>query len=237
MEKGACDSCALSWIFHLKELGRDDKEGESKRQWPIADPKYWFLLQQTLASSVSSARPLKVWLLPLLFRINLAGIATELLTLSHNQASCNDLAIIYAPARAALAILWPLAEKRVGMDALLESLSTVLGACATWTTQAENANDVTMQTYREDLAWICNTIISSYRNALGNFGNKKKVGVCRFCINLRSSTITYIPIAIYNLLVYTPATLDSHSLTSLLTINPGEQYSVASLRRALRSRY
>ena len=179
--------CSL-WDFHLEASGRDDKNGESKRQMPIADPKYWALLQQTLASSVSSARPLKVWLPPLLSRINLAAIISQLLALSQNRTNCNDLALVYTPARAALAILWPLAEKRVGMDMLVESLSTVLGACTTW---IEDANDVTLQTYREDLAWVCKVIINSYSDTLGKFGNKKKVGVCRFCINRRSSVITY----------------------------------------------
>ena len=51
-------------------------------------------LCKTLASSssMSSPRPLKAWLLPLLFRVNLAGIVAELPTLRDN---CKDLAAIH----------------------------------------------------------------------------------------------------------------------------------------------
>ena len=82
-------------IYHLDALVGDEKDGGSKTRRPIADPKYWLLLQDTLASSssVSSPRPLKAWLLPLLFRVNLAGIVAEPPTLRDN---CKDLAAIYA---------------------------------------------------------------------------------------------------------------------------------------------
>ena len=64
------------------------------------------------SSSISSARPLGAWLLPLLFRVNFAGIVAELLTLSRDN--CSDLAAIYASAHATLTTLWPLTEKRWG---------------------------------------------------------------------------------------------------------------------------
>ncbi|KAL4077700.1 Urb2/Npa2 family-domain-containing protein [Scleroderma citrinum] len=155
------------WL--IGSLGRDgNRDSESNRQRPIADAKYWSLLQETIvsSSSVSSARPMKVWLLPLLFRINLAGIVTELLMLSHNRSVNNDVCTIYASARAALGILWPLAEKRVGMDALAECFAAVLGSCATWNLHID---------YQDDLWWICSTVVNSYSEALADLGNKKKL--------------------------------------------------------------
>ena len=184
-------------LFRLSyALIRDEKDGKSTTQRPIADPKYWSLLQDILASSisVSSPRPLKGWLVPLLFRVNLAGIVEKLLTL---QEDCNDLVAIYAFARAALTVIWPLAEKRVGMDALVECLSAVLCACAGWTTSANDA-------YQDDLASICSTVVGSYSNALSNFGNKKKVSNC---IERRPSVLTCI-VAIHHFPIGTPAALD-----------------------------
>ncbi|KAI6102377.1 Urb2/Npa2 family-domain-containing protein [Pisolithus thermaeus] len=147
----------VEWL--LGALGRDGKRDDKiSGHGPLSNPKYWALLQQTLSSSASSVRPLKTWLIPLLHRTNLAGMVKELITLSH--AHNVDLDGLYVPARAVLAILWPLAEKRVGMDGLMECFAAVLGVCGSW---------------NDDLAWICTTVVASYREVLGTFGNKKKL--------------------------------------------------------------
>lgn len=70
-----------------------------------------------------------------------------------------------APARAALAVLWPLAEKKIGVDALAECLSAVFDACTHWKYVDDN------------LGWICSAVVAAYRNALANAGNKKKVSI------------------------------------------------------------
>ncbi|KAG6334068.1 hypothetical protein ID866_5018 [Astraeus odoratus] len=170
----------ILFFSQFAHFNRDDRVDHPSSLNPIAEPKYWSLLQETLsfASSASSVRPLKVWLLPLLYRVNLAGIVTELLTFSHAQNVRDDinLSAIYTPARAAIAILWPLAEKRVGMDALMECFAAVLDVCARRGAGVERAtNGVVTQTYEADLTWICATVVGSYRDAFANFGNKKKV--------------------------------------------------------------
>ncbi|KAI5992196.1 Urb2/Npa2 family-domain-containing protein [Pisolithus albus] len=156
----------VEWL--LSALGRDGKRDDKfGGHGPISNPKYWSLLRQTLSSSASSIRPLKTWLIPLLHRTNVAGMVKELLTLSNVRDV--DFGGVYVPARAVLAILWPLAEKRVGMDGLMECFAEVLGVCVP-------RND--------DLAWICTTVVASYREALGNFGNKKKLYIGFLAIHL-----------------------------------------------------
>ncbi|KAI6020875.1 Urb2/Npa2 family-domain-containing protein [Pisolithus microcarpus] len=156
----------VEWL--LSALGRDGKRDDKVGgHGPISNPKYWSLLQQTLSSSASSVRPLKTWLVPLLHRTNVTSMVKELITLSN---VCDvDLGGVYVPARAVLAILWPLAEKRVGMDGLMECFAAVLGVCVPW---------------NDDLAWICTTVVASYREALGNFGNKKKLYTSFLSIHL-----------------------------------------------------
>ncbi|KAI6028998.1 Urb2/Npa2 family-domain-containing protein [Pisolithus marmoratus] len=147
----------VEWL--LSSLGRDGKRDDKVGgQSLLANPKYWSLLHQTLSSSASAVRPLRSWLLPLLYRTNLAGMVRELIALSHVPDV--DFDGVYAPARAVLATLWPLAKKRVTMDALMECFAVVLGVSVP-------CND--------DLVWICTTVVTSYREALGNFGNKKKL--------------------------------------------------------------
>lgn len=125
---------------------------------PIADSRYWTLLSDVLTRPpVASARPIKAWLLPLLNRFQLDVIVAELLAFQSSQ--------VLAPARYALTILWPLAEKKIGADALGECLGAVFNACIHWGSVDDN------------LAWICSAVVDAYRNALANAGNKKKVGL------------------------------------------------------------
>lgn len=148
------------WILTL--LGQAKKtrreKGANSTSDPIADPRYWTLLCDVLAvSPPTNARPIKTWLLPLLNRLQLDIIVIELLACDSSQ--------VLAPARAALTVLWPLAEKKIGVDALGECLSAVFDACAEWEQVDDNMN------------WICSAVVGAYRNALANAGNKKKVSV------------------------------------------------------------
>lgn len=131
---------------------------------PIADSRYWTLLCGVLTTPLPTAtRPIKTWLLPLLNRFQLDTFVIQLLALHSSQ--------VLAPARAALAVLWPLAEKKIGVDALGECLSAVFDACTEW----ERVDD--------DLGWICSATVGAYRNALANAGNKKKVSVSLSVVN------------------------------------------------------
>lgn len=148
------------WILTL--LGQAKKTRQEKdvnpTSDPIADSRYWALLCSVLTTPPpTAARPIKTWLLPLLNRFQVNTIVIELLTLQSSQ--------VLAPARAALAVLWPLAEKKIGADALAECLSAVFNACTEWDRVDDN------------LGWICSAVVGAYRNALTNAGNKKKVSV------------------------------------------------------------
>lgn len=146
------------WILAL--LGQAKKtrreRGANSASDPVADPRYWTLLCGVLtAPPPTAARPIKTWLIPLLNRLQLDTVVIELLVLHTSQ--------VLAPARATLAVLWPLAEKKIGVDALAECLSVVFDTCTEW----ERVDD--------DLGWICSAVVGAYRNALTNAGNKKKV--------------------------------------------------------------
>lgn len=148
------------WILTL--LGQAKKTRREKDANPsfdpIADSRYWTLLCAVLTTSpTTAARPIKTWLLPLLNRLQVDTLVIDLLTLRSSQ--------VFAPARAALGVLWPLAEKKIGIDALAECLGAVLNACTEWDRVDDN------------LGWICSAVVSAYRNALVNAGNKKKVSV------------------------------------------------------------
>ncbi|KAI6125825.1 hypothetical protein EDD16DRAFT_1556143 [Pisolithus croceorrhizus] len=111
--------------YSVTTFGRDGtRDDEVGNQGPLAaGPEYRSLLQQTLSSSASYVRLMRTWLMSLLHRTNLAGIVKELVTPSH---ACDvDLGGVYIPARAVLAILWPLAVKRAGIGASMECFAAV----------------------------------------------------------------------------------------------------------------
>ncbi|KAF9243805.1 Urb2/Npa2 family-domain-containing protein [Melanogaster broomeanus] len=144
----------LTQLGHAGRTRKDKDTGSASNH--IADPEYWTLLRDVLTTSPSTAaRPIKTWLLPLLNRTPLSSIVIELLSLHSSQ--------VHAPARAALAVLWPLADKKMGIDALGECLGVVLGVCAEWECEDDH------------LAWISSAVVSSYKNTLANAGNKKKI--------------------------------------------------------------
>ncbi|KAH7883895.1 Urb2/Npa2 family-domain-containing protein [Phlebopus sp. FC_14] len=156
-----------------KGRGQDDNSADNSA---VTNEKYWELLRDVLVGPTANARPLKSWLLPILNRTLLSTIITQLLSLrptairhdgspSHIQAPR-----ILSPARAALSVLWPLAEKRIGIDALTECIGAMMHVCIDW----ENEVDATEEGV-EDRAWICTTVLTSYRNAFGNAGNKRKL--------------------------------------------------------------
>ncbi|KAF8446258.1 Urb2/Npa2 family-domain-containing protein [Boletus edulis BED1] len=146
------------WILTL--LGQANKTRREKDANPafdpIADSRYWTLLCAVLTTPPPAAvRPIKTWLFPLLNRFQVDTIVIELLTLQSPQ--------VLALARVSLAVIWPLAEKKISIDALAECLTAVFNACTEW----ERVDD--------NLGWICSAVVATYKNALANAGNKKKL--------------------------------------------------------------
>ncbi|KAI6118599.1 hypothetical protein EV401DRAFT_2210044 [Pisolithus croceorrhizus] len=81
----------VEWL--LGALGRDGKRASGNG--PLSNPKYWSLPQRTLSSSVSSVRPLKTWLIPLLHRTNLAGMVKELIITFRTSATLTSVGYMY----------------------------------------------------------------------------------------------------------------------------------------------
>ena len=129
-------------------------------------------------------------------------------------------------ARTALTVIRPLAEKRVGMDALIECLLAVLCACADWTTSANDA-------HQDDLTLICSTVVGSYSSTLGNFGNNKKVNIC---IERWPSVLTCI-VAVHNHSICSLADLDPRALLAVDSGGIVQHHPATALCRALHSRY
>ncbi|KAG2075229.1 hypothetical protein BDR04DRAFT_1070464 [Suillus decipiens] len=147
--------------FILTRLLKDKSKTSDN---PIIDARYWSLLHKVLDSSVGAgARSLKVWLGSLLNRTPLAPIIISVLTLLRDLkvAEAKELLVLVRPC---FSILWPLGVHKIGVETLLECFGAVLNV------SAELVDD-------EILGDICEAILSSYREALGNAGNKKKLPV------------------------------------------------------------
>ncbi|KIJ68740.1 hypothetical protein HYDPIDRAFT_24992 [Hydnomerulius pinastri MD-312] len=184
------------WVLAQLALAGKGRKDTHTAPNPIADPEYWCLLRDVVTSApqpVSAARPLKSWLVPLLNRTPLANIVVELLSLSSSSSSESG---VCAPARAALTVLWPLAEKKMGVEALGECLGAVLGVCGEWREGGE------------DLAWICVYVVGSYRDALTNAGNKKKLYTTFLATHLQPWLRALSP----------PSSLQHHSPTAAPTL-------------------
>ncbi|KIK46276.1 hypothetical protein CY34DRAFT_800619 [Suillus luteus UH-Slu-Lm8-n1] len=145
--------------FILTRLLKDKSKTSDN---PVVDARYWSLLRKVLDGSVGAgARGLKVWLGSLLNRTPLAPIIISILTLLRDLpvTKAEELLVLVRPC---FSVLWPLSVHKIGVETLLECLGTVLNV------SAELVKD-------ENLGGICEAIVSSYREALGNTGNKKKL--------------------------------------------------------------
>ena len=113
------------------------------------------------ASVGANARGPKIWLGSLLNRVPFAPILISTLTLSRNLSDTisKDLLLLVRPC---FSVLWPLSVHKIGAETLLECFGTVLDVFG-WL-----GSDVAL----EDM---CEAMVFSYREALGNAGNKKKV--------------------------------------------------------------
>ncbi|OJA09101.1 hypothetical protein AZE42_02578 [Rhizopogon vesiculosus] len=114
---------------------------------PAIDVRYWCLLRRVLDASVGvNARGPKAWLGSLLNRTPLAPIIISTLNLLRDLSDADSEGLLLH-VRSCFSILWPLSVHKIGVETLLECFGTVL--------------DV--------------SVVNSYREALGNAGNKKKL--------------------------------------------------------------
>ncbi|KAG1766457.1 Urb2/Npa2 family-domain-containing protein [Suillus occidentalis] len=145
--------------FILTRLLKDKSKTSDN---PVVDARYWCLLRNVLDGSVGAgARGLKVWLGSLLNRTPLAPIIISILTLLRDLpvTKAEELLVLMRPC---FSVLWPLSVHKIGVETLLECLGAVL--------------DVSVELVKdENLGGICEAIVASYREALGNTGNKKKL--------------------------------------------------------------
>ncbi|KAG2345231.1 hypothetical protein BDR05DRAFT_127206 [Suillus weaverae] len=145
--------------FILTRLLKDKSKTSDN---PLLDARYWSLLRKVLDGSVGAgARGLKVWLGSLLNRTPLAPIIISILTLLRDLP-VTEAKELLALVRSCFSVLWPLSVHKISVETLLECFGAVLDV------SAELVDD-------EILGGICEAIVSSYREALGNAGNKKKL--------------------------------------------------------------
>ncbi|KAG1889396.1 Urb2/Npa2 family-domain-containing protein [Suillus subluteus] len=201
--------------FILTRLLKDKSKTSDN---PVIDARYWSLLRKVLDGSVGAgARGLKVWLGSLLNRTPLAPIIISILTLL-GDLPVTEAKELLALVRPCFFVLWPLSVHKIGVETLLECLGAVLNV------SAELVND-------EILGGICEAIVSSYREALGNAGNKKKLPAI-FLQNYLSSWIHAISPSSHlspqlNKVVYAAGTETLFSLDALRASSSSESLFTA----------
>ncbi|KAG1810124.1 Urb2/Npa2 family-domain-containing protein [Suillus plorans] len=149
--------------FILTRLLKDKSKTSDN---PVIDARYWSLLRKVLVldgSVGAGVRGLKVWLGSLLNRTPLAPIIISILTLLRDLPVTKAKELL-VPVHPCFSVLWPLSVHKIGVETLLECLGAVLNV------STELFDDVILD-------GICETIVFSYREALGNAGNKKKLPV------------------------------------------------------------
>ncbi|GJE87799.1 Urb2 domain-containing protein [Phanerochaete sordida] len=137
---------------------------------PILDARYWTLLRDVLAASdVAKSRSAKAWLVPVLQRTPLAPVANAVLaSWIHRTAAVPD----QVPSAAdCLSILWPLAVPKISPETLLDCLGSVVRLLADYPSFRQ-ALDPAAHARVEHLL---TQLVGSYRYALANASNKKKL--------------------------------------------------------------
>lgn len=134
---------------------------------PVADTDHWLLLAEIISplKQTDDSRRLKTWLVPLLNRTPLIPIVVAYLNLLPSLTSSQREALS-EPFVRCFVVLWPLATQKVNADTLLECFGAFLDAFGVGSKELATV---------EVLAVIGPVITSSYRSALSNSANKKKV--------------------------------------------------------------
>lgn len=130
--------------------------------------RFWGLLlnilkpSATVTDSKNSTRTLRTWLVPLLSRIPFAPITTSFLSLLTTPSTDFD-AHTEAAAWQCICIIWPLAVPKFSPESLLECYGSLLK----YLVHRHSPAELSAQT--------ASLIVSSYRTAVSNTTNKKKV--------------------------------------------------------------
>ncbi|EIW86519.1 hypothetical protein CONPUDRAFT_44408 [Coniophora puteana RWD-64-598 SS2] len=125
---------------------------------PLADIRFWALLQDILIHTPASERP---WLSPLMNRTSLAPILRTFLSLLCELGLSTGRPLCYA-VKSCLRVLWPISSQRFPIEMLLECFDTSIQVTSGF-------QEV------EECLYLCDLITSSYRHALTNSSNKKKI--------------------------------------------------------------
>ncbi|KAF7982078.1 hypothetical protein HWV62_30382 [Athelia sp. TMB] len=148
------------WI--LTKLLKDKSKQSAN---PILDTRYWTLLGAIIAlpdrtsSKEVHTRPTKTWLTPLLNRTPICPTLLSFLA-SYQGVPLENRHPLSSAVHQCMIVLWPLSVHKVGVEALLELFGTFLKAC---------------ESARDDLEKFGETITTSFRNALSNSSNKRKI--------------------------------------------------------------
>lgn len=139
----------------------------------LVDLQVWKLLDDILEASanptrgshISSSRPLRTWLLPLLNRIPTAPI---LITFLNSVAQGASSALLFHATRTLVSI-WPLAVPKISVDTLLDCYAAVTGLFMRqfWKTCDTPTASLLIR--------LANLVVSSYRSSLAHSSAKKKV--------------------------------------------------------------
>ena len=134
----------------------------------MLDERYWILLRDVLVDpDTLKLRPVKAWLAPILQRTPLAPVAIAALASWVTHASGN----VHASADC-LSALWPLAVTKLSAETLLDCFAAVIQLSIGYSKiQSSLGSDG-----RARINALCQQLLGSYRYALANASNKKKVG-------------------------------------------------------------
>ena len=133
---------------------------------PALDIKYWSLLQDILLPQSVLQIQDKAWLIPLLSRIPIAPIVVFFISTCSQHAAQVSEALELA-ACGTLSALWPLAVPKLSAESLLECA----GAFFSHWSSCDKVGNVESKGFRS----LGSLVVSSYRTALPNASNKKKV--------------------------------------------------------------
>lgn len=134
---------------------------------PVLDERYWALLRDVLVDpDTLKLRPVKAWLVPILQRTPLAPVVIAALASWVKHASNN----IHASAEC-LSALWPLAAAKLSAETLLDCFAAVIQLSIGYSKiQRSLGSDAHAR-----INALCQQLLGSYRYALANASNKKKV--------------------------------------------------------------
>lgn len=122
---------------------------------------YWSLLADIVSVPAAEVETLKSWLLPLLRRVHLSSIVVSYLQCVPN-IDVNTLPELNAQIRRCLAVLWPLALRKLSAENLLDSLGALMKVLSS-------------HELGEDICQVGQWITTAFLSSIDNSVSKKKV--------------------------------------------------------------